>query len=741
MNYLPYVNPLQGTDSVYTFSKGNTLPLVSRPWGMTSWSPQSSEEGVGWFFHPSHRRFEGIRLTHQPSPWMRDYGHLALMPQSGPLFLEATRRASSYRPDEMVVQPHYFRIQLPRYETVLELAPAMRSAALKLSFQRKEDCRLIISPFAGESSIVIDPVGRRVTGYTRAHHGEAHEHFAMYFVMEFDCPVDAGHSSLFYADFVPVGELEGTGERAGAFAALDVPDSGSVNVRIGTSFISLEQACLTLDREVGSKSFEQVVEEAAEDWEGRLSSIDVETDREDEKSTFYTCLYRTCLFPRTWHEYDGAGEQVHFSAYDGRVHSGPMYMDIGFWDVYRTSLPLYSLLFPSLLAEMTQAWVNIYKESSWMPKWISPAERSAMPGTLIDAAIADVFVKGIPGFDAITAYEGLRKHATTAASDGVNGRTGIGPYMEHGYLPDDQFHESVSNTLDYYYGDFCIAQIAKGLGKEEDYQQFLQRAAQYGKLFDPVTGFMRGRDEAGNFSTSFDPLEWGGPYCEGGAWQCSWAVPHDIAGLAKLMGGSTAFIQKLDELMEMPPLFKTGSYGAEIHEMSEMAAIDFGQFAISNQPSFHIPYLFTVLGQPSRTQYWVRKALNELFSSQPDGYPGDEDNGSLSSWYIWGALGLYPLCPGVPEYVIGSPLFNKATIRLEDGEQLVVEAVNNNPEHVYWDTLTINGEPYTRLFVTHEQLAKGADLQFHMTRLPTEGQYDRDSLPYSLESREADERK
>jgi len=732
MNYLDAVNPLQGTDSVYTFSNGNTLPLISRPWGTASWSPQSNEAGEGWFFHPSHRRFQGLRLTHQPSPWIRDYGHLVIMPQHGRLHLDAESRAAYYRPEEMIVRPDYFRIRLPRYEAAMELVPAMRSARLRFSFEKREDCRVILAPFEGESSITVDISNRRVTGFTRAHNGEVSENFAMYFIMEFDCGLQEELSGTFCNDWVPDPTLEGIGNRVGAFAGLQVPESGEVNVRLGTSFISLEQAQWNMQQELGDYSLERLREQAAAEWESRLRVIQVESEDEEQLRTFYTCLYRACLFPRTWHEYNPAGEQIHFSAYDGNVHQGPMFTDIGFWDIYRTSLPLYSLIYPSMLAEMTAAWVQIYKESGWMPKWISPAERSAMPGTLIDAAIADAYVKGIGGFDVQAAYEGLRKHATVASTDRKHGRAGLEAYLKYGYLPSNQFHESVNNALDYHYGDFCIAQIAKGIGEDEDYHHFMERAHQYKHLFDSEAGFMRGREDQGAWQTPFDPLQWGDPYCEGGAWQCSWSVPHDISGLAKLMGGAEAMADRLDELMTMSPNFRTGSYGMEIHEMSEMAAIDFGQFAISNQPSFHIPYLYTVIGKPSRTQYWVRKATSELFSSRTDGLPGDEDNGSMSAWYLWSAIGLYPFCPGVPEYVIGSPLFRKVTIQLENGRELIIRADNNDANQVYWDSLTLDGMQWNKLKVSHEQLAAGVELQFHMTDTAADHKFAAADLPFSM---------
>ncbi|MFC3801501.1 GH92 family glycosyl hydrolase [Cohnella sp. GCM10012308] len=738
MNLLSYVNPLQGTDSVFTYSNGNTLPLIARPWGMASWSPQSDEAGAGWFFHPSHRRFQGLRLTHQPSPWIRDYGHLIVMPQSGPLYLKPDARAAFYRSQEMIVRPDYFRIRLPRYQASMELVPGMRSARLRFTFEDGQDARIVLSPFEGNSSIRIEADGRRITGYTRAHHGEAHPDFAMYFAMDFDCGIVPDKSGTFAGDdYAPTGLTEGAGERIGGYVGLDLPASGIVNARIGTSFISLEQAVWNMESEIGGFSLEQLREQTSAEWERRLGTIRVEGDDTEALRTFYTCLYRTCLFPRTWHEYKPTGEQVHFSPYDGTVHAGPMYTDIGFWDIYRTSLPLYSLLFPSLLGEMIEAWTNVYKESGWMPKWMSPAERSAMPGTLIDAAIADAYVKGISGFDVQAAYEGLRKHALTAAADGVHGRTGLKDYLHFGYLPANLYHESVNNALDYHYGDFCIAQMAKGLGREEDYRVFMDRAANYKRLFDTNTGFMRGVDDQGKWQEPFDPLQWGDPYCEGGAWQCSWAVPHDIAGLTELIGGSEAMIRKLDELMTMAPAFRVGSYRAEIHEMSEMAAVDFGQFAISNQPSFHIPYMYAAIGKPASTQYWVRKTMKELFGSGPDGLPGDEDNGSLGAWYIWGAIGLYPFTPGVPSYVLGSPLFRKATIQLENGRTLDIGAESYRADRVYWDKLLVNGKPWEALSISHELLASGADLRFHMADAPAERVVSGDALPYSMKNEAA----
>lgn len=733
MAWLDYVNPLQGTASYMNYSNGNCLPLTARPFGMAAWSPQTNEAGGGWFFHPSHRLFEGMRLTHQPSPWMGDYGHLTLLPQSGAPFLSAGTRGSSFRPDDMVVKPDYFRIKLLRYQTELELTPTVRCAALRLRYHRPEETsRLVLAPFDGESSVRIVPAERKVTGYTRANSHGAPASFALYYTLEFDCDVDAVQSGVFDRSYEPTAAWSGEGDRVGASIVLARPESGVVNVRIGTSFISLGQAERNLRAEIGERSFDEVRAEAAEVWERTLGRIEAEDEDRSKLDTFYTCLYRTSLFPRVWYEYDESGAMKHYSPYDGRIHDGPLYSDNGYWDTYRTEYPLLSLVAPSVLGEILQGWVNVYKEGGWMPKWASPGERSIMPGTLIDAVFGDAAVKNIGGFDLETAYEGLRKHAMQEADTPALGRRGLSDYLRYGFLPSDRYHESVNNTLDYMYGDFCIAQIAAKLGKREDGELLTARSRGYVKLFDPQTGFMRGRLEAGGWTEPFDPIAWGGDYCEGGPWQCSWAVQHDVRGLAALAGGSDAFKRRLDELFRMAPDFKIGAYPVEIHEMTEMAAIDFGQFALCNQPSFHIPYLYTAIGYPAGAQYWVRRAMEELFSAGPDGFPGDEDNGSMSAWYVFGALGMYPLCPGVPEYVIGSPLFARVCIHLENGKQIRIEAADNSLDNKYVRSTRLNGDLHPRLYFTHEELAAGADIRFEMCDAPSEQPYPASALPYSL---------
>lgn len=736
---LPYVNPLQGTNSFYHYSNGNTLPLVALPFGMASWSPQTNEEGGGWFFHPSHRHFQGLRLTHQPSPWIGDYGQVVLMPQTGKLCLSASERASSFLPREMMIKPDYFNIKLLRDHTTLELSPTQRCSYARMRFERFDAPRLILSFFEGETAIKLDSKNRRVTGYTRANKGGAPDNFAMYFVYEFDCEIDQPNSGIYDRNYNRMNLQEATGDGLGIFVGLSPDTKGTVAVRIGTSFISIAQAQRNLEREIGSKSFDMVRKDAAQSWEAILGRIRIEEEDLEQLKTFYTCLYRTCLFPRIWYEYDELDNQIHYSPYNGRIENGPMYSDHGFWDTFRTVYPLFSILFPSRLNEIMQSWVNVYKESGWMPKWISPGERSTMPGTLIDAAFADAYGKGVRDYDIASAYEGIRKHATQASSNPFYGRKGLDDYNRLGYVPCDGYDESVNNSLDYVYGDFCIAQIAKELGKKEDYRMFMKRAGNYRKLLRAENGFMQGRKEDGKWKEPFNPIAWGGDYCEGSAWQCSWAVQHDLLGLAEEMGGKEVLKARLDELMTMPPVFDVGSYPGEIHEMSEMAAAELGQFAISNQPSFHIPYIYTAIGYPDRTQYWVRKTLEEMFSSEEDGLPGDEDNGSLCAWYLFGAMGIYPLCPGIPEYVLGSPLLKKMMINLEDGKSLTITADDSDTNNKYVNRIMVNGIEYEKLSISHSQLITGGNIHFCMTDIPSDKEYKDNELPFSMSKESKDE--
>jgi predicted alpha-1,2-mannosidase len=743
------VNPRQGTESHFGFSRGNTLPLIARPFGMTHWCPQTNESRGGWFFHPGDRKLEGLRATHQPSPWIGDYGQLVVMPQTGLLRTGASDRASGYQPDQAMFQPHYFRAHLLQYDCTVELTPTERCAAVRCHFHADPAVdpvgaelprRLLFEPGPGAARVEVLPEARKLRGWTRANSGGVPENFALYFVAVFDTDLTAW--GTFQGRDAAPGQVEREGERAGAyveFAPAGRPRSGwgRVEARIATSFISWEQAERNLEREIGSLSFDALLEQGAEVWSQALGRLTVEGGSEEGRRTFVSCLYRTQLFPRVFHEFDAEGKPQHYSPYDGQVHAGPMVTDNGFWDTYRTMYPLLSLLDPDRLGAILQGWISAYQESGWFPTWASPGHRVCMVGTHADAIIADAVVKGIDGFDRETAYEGIRKHSFEVVTDDTGfGRLGLADYLKLGYVPDDRVHHaSASRTLDSAYDDFCIAQVARALGREEDARQLFQRAGNWRHVYDPGVGMMRGRNADGSWREPWDQFEWGGAFVEGGTWQHTWGVPHDPAGLIAAMGGPEAFVTKLEQMLAGPPLFRAGSYGFEIHEMTEMAGAGFGQYAHSNQPVHHALYLFAAAGRPDRTQYWVRRVLTELYS--PDHFAGDEDNGEMSAWYVLSALGLYPLCVGHPSYVLGSPLFPAAYLALPDGRTLTVRAVVEGDRPLadcpYARSVTWNGQPWTRLWIGHAELMQGGELCFTMSDTPPEPRRcTAEELPFSL---------
>ena len=725
-NLLDHVNTAQGTNSVHAFSEGNTLPLVARPFAMTHWAPQTEDSPR--FYKPTARQLQGIRATHQPSPWIGDYGHFLLCPQSGRRFLQASQRSSVFRAEDTTLKPHYFRTYLGRYRTTVEVTPTERCALMRLDFPTGEPARLILDLFDGECAFELDVADGVLSGFTRANTGGVPENYALYFYIEVDAPVEGG--GFFKAGETWEGETKRSGDGLGAFLEMAEP-VGPVTVRIATSFISVEQARRNLRREVGDRDFDALLDEAADIWNGVLNRIHIEEASQRQCETFYSCLYRAHLFPRIWYEYDEAGNPHHYSPYDGEVHSGVLYADNGFWDTHRTVYPLLALLDPDRLGEIVEGWVQAYREGGWFPKWTSPGYRACMIGTHLDAVVADACVRGIGGFDLETAYQAMLKNANEVGDEAGNyGRRGIGAFAELGWVPHDEVEHAASRTQDFAYNDFCVAQVAKALGNEDDYRRYRERAFYYRNSYNEQTGFMQGRLRDGSWETPFDEFRWGGAYIEGSAWQCTWAVPHDAAGLIELIGGPEATVDKLEQMLALPPRFEVGSYNFEIHEMTEMAAVEFGQYAHSNQPVHHVLYLYAFAGAGHRTQYWVRRVLDELYS--PQGFSGDEDNGEMASWYIFSALGFYPFCPGHPSYVLGSPLFKKATVHLPSGKELVVEAPDNDTEHVYVQGVAVDGAAHPAADIAHETLAAGCTLRFAMTDQPASLQHAPEHQPFSL---------
>ena len=669
MKYCSFVNTKQGSKSTHRYSNGNTLPLVQLPFGMASFAPQT-ESDKRWYYHPDSRSLEGIRLTHQPSPWIADYGAFVLMPQNKKLGASGDSRWSGYRPEDAVLTPYYLKTRFLRSKSDFELTPTERGACVKITFDEDGDNYLSVLPVTGWYSFRLD--GNTLYASTNMHMSGEAVKFKSYLVIRFpENSVDPeGTLTSCGKGFKKAKKAHGIGR--GIHIKLN---NKTTEIKLAISYISFEQALKNLDSELSGKSFSEVENAAEEKWEECLSRIRIESDDEKLIKTFYSCMYRAFLYPHKCYEY-ADGKPVHYCPHDGSVHGGVRYTDNGFWDTYRTVYPLFSLIAKDELREMLKAFINEYRESGWLPRWLSIGECGCMPSTLIDAVICDGAVKGfIDKADLETALEGMIHHSEKNSGKRNFGRNGAESYCKLGYVPYDEEKESVNLTLDAAYGDWCIAEIAKILGKTDTESKYRKRALNYRNLFDKETGFMRAKNKKGEFRPDFTPFGWGRDYTEGSAWQTSFAVPHDIEGLAELYGGREKLIEKIDELFAAPPEYEVIGYGSEIHEMTEMAAVDFGQCAISNQPSFHIPYIYSALGDVEKTAYWVRKLCDNAFSYENDGFPGDEDNGTTAAWFIFSVLGLYPFCPGKPEFVKGVKQVEKAFI---DEKELDINRFSSN---------------------------------------------------------------
>ncbi len=724
--HLALVNVMQGTNSIREFSHGNVLPLISAPFGMTDWSVQNAGDINERFFFQSRRNtFNGIRATHQPSPWAGDYGHFLIFPQTGPLILQTDARSCEYDPATTVMRPDYLKIHLKKYNLTTELTSSERAAVWRVHFGQSERTGRLIFDLAGDAQLQMKD--NRLWGYTKYHGGSAAGDFHCYFAATLDRPITGGRS---------VGTENSSGKGT-AYIEFATDNGRPMEMRIATSFISPEQAQINLNRET-AQGFEGVRQTTAAAWEKLMSRISVAGSQE-RKETFYSCLYRALKYPRKIYERNAAGEMIHYSPWNGKIEKGPAYTDTGLWDTYRTQFPLLSIAYPDIYGEIIEGWLNAYREGGWLPHWPNPGGFRAMPGNHADAMVADAMVKGIQGFDYETAYAALRKDAfeVPVAQPGqlVGGKAAMEDYLRLGYVPARKTEYWVSMTLDYAYNDWCVAQAAKRMSKTDDYRALMKRSQNYRNLWDSKTGFMRSKDERGNWSErNFDQYAWGGAYTECGPWQGSWAVQHDALGLADLTGGPVAFGKVLDDLFSQPPIFNTGAYNGVIHEMIEFVACNMGQYGACNQPSFHIPYLYSAIGQPWKTEYWTRRACRELFNASPNGFAGDDDNGSNAAWYLLSAMGIYPLTPGHPSYVLTSPEFDSVTISLPNGKTLTITAKGNTEKNVYVKSRTVNGKPWTKTWLSHAELVGGAKIVNTMSNQPAMRTVKPEELPYSAKT-------
>lgn len=649
MKYLPYVNVKMGTKSHPRRSYGNTLPLTQIPFGMASFCLQT-EVKRAWFYQPDHEFAEGIRLTHQFSPWVGDYGAFLMMPQNDVVANTGDGAWSGIRKNMTEEKPDYLKVHFLRSNCSFELTPTERGGAIRLTFADDRPSFLSLLPVLGHYSYRIDPETSTVYGVTDGHSLSRAENFHTYIAIRFlDDSMDTARTYT-----------SGEGESACIHIGVQ---KRVVEARMGISYISEEFASAALERECARLSFDELRTLAESNWEEKLSRIEIEATSETQMKTFYSCLYRTFLFPRKAYELNKEGMPVHYVPFDGSVKPGVRYTDNCFWDTYRTLYPLFTLIAREEFAEILEGFVTDYADGGWLPRCTSMGEVGCMPSTLFDAVVAEAAVNGIGSKDLLEkALEGMLYHATHEAEDSRYGRSGAYSFLRYGYVPKNEHRESVNLTQDFAYGDWCISTVAEILGKHDIAQEYKTHAHYYKNLFDSATGFMRGKDENGNITDDFDPCIWGGDYTEGSAWQNSFAVPHDIDGLAELYGGKENLRAKLDELFATPPRYRVMGYGFEIHEMTEMALVDFGQMAISNQPSFHIPFIYAALGEVEKTEYWVKRLTEEVFFPTDDGFPGDEDTGTTSAWYILSVLGMYRLCPGKDEWIKFKPTVGKAKI-------------------------------------------------------------------------------
>ena len=728
-----YVNPLMGTDSKISLSNGNTYPAIALPWGMNFWMPQTGKMGDGWAYTYASDKIRGFKQTHQPSPWINDYGQFSIMPMTGRLRIDQEQRACWFSHKAEKATPYYYSVYLSEYNLTTEIAPTERCAYFRFTFPETKDAYIVIDAFDRGSYVKVIPEENKIVGYTTRNSGGVPRNFKNYFVIEFDKPFTF---NKVWADYHTVEKhLELQSNHVGAAIGFSTKKGEQVHAKVASSFISPEQAELNL-KEIGKKTFEQTKEAGRKAWNDVLGRIKIEDNDENRMRTFYSCLYRSVLFPRMFYEVNAQGETVHYSPYNGEVRPGYMFTDTGFWDTFRCLFPFVNLVYPSMGEKMQEGLLNTYQESGFFPEWASPGHRGCMVGNNSASVVADAFMKNVTKADAEKMYEGLLKGANSVHPRvSTTGRRGYEYYNKMGYVPYDvKINESAARTLEYAYDDWCIYQLGRALNKpEEEIAVYAQRAMNYKNLYDKEHKLMRGKNKDGQFQSPFNPLKWGDAFTEGNSWHYTWSVFHDPQGLIDLMGGQQGFNQMMDSVFILPPVFDDSYYGGVIHEIREMQIMNMGQYAHGNQPIQHMLYLYNYSGQPWKAQHWIREVMDKLYTPNPDGYCGDEDNGQTSAWYVFSAMGFYPVCPGTDQYVMGTPYFKQMKLHLENGKTVVISAPGNSNENRYIASMTVNGKSLTRNYLTHKELMNGAKITMKMSSTPNKQRRVRESdFPYSF---------
>ena len=729
-NAVDFVNPLVGSDSNPELSTGNTYPAIAMPWGMNFWVPQTGKMGDGWQYTYSAKKIRGLKQTHQPSPWINDYGQFSLLPTVGKPVFDEAKRASWFSHKAEKATPYYYSVYLADYDVTAELCPTERAALMAFTFPKTDQANVVIDAFDKGSCIQVIPAERKVIGFSTRNSGGVPDNFRNYFVIEFDHDFDAFVS---VKDGQLISANEQKGNHVGAIITFKTSQRGEkIQARVASSFISSAQAMQNL-KELGQADMDQLKQQGRQRWNEVLGKIEVEDENIDHLRTFYSCLYRSLLFPRAFYEKDAAGEIVHYSPYNGTVQKGYMFTDTGFWDTFRCLFPLLNLMYPSENVKIQEGLANTYKESGFLPEWASPGHRGCMVGNNSASVVADAYLSGLRGYDMETLWQAV-VHGTQAVHPQVNstGRLGYEYYNKLGYVPYDvKINESVARTLEYAYDDWCIYQLGKALGKSaKELKPFAKRAMNYQKVFDKETKLMRGRLKDGKFMSPFNPLKWGDAFTEGNAWHYTWSVFHDPHGLIQLMGGKDAFNQMLDSVFILPPVFDNSYYGYTIHEIREMQVMDMGNYAHGNQPIQHAIYLYGYSGQPWKTQYWIRQVMDKLYTPAPDGYCGDEDNGQTSAWYVFSAMGFYPVCPGSGQYVLGTPYFKSMKLHLENGKEVDIQSEGKG---CYVDDMLLNGKSYQHNYLDMRSLMQGTQITYRLSEQPNlQRGTQEDDIPYSF---------
>jgi len=730
-DFADYVNPLMGTDSKPSLSNGNTFPAIGLPWGMNLWTPQTGRISDGWAYQYNADKINGFKQTHQPSPWMNDYGAFAIMPVTGKIRFTEKDRASWFSHKAEISKPYYYKVYLADEDVTTEIAPTERAASFRFTFPKADSSSVIIDALDRGSYIKIIPSENKIIGYTTRNSGGVAKNFKNYFIIVFDRPFDYSYTFL---DSVITKNLEQKCNHAGAIIGFTNTKKGEIiHARVASSYISFEQAELNL-KEIRNDNFETVKNNARAAWNKVLGKVKVSGGTTEQMRTFYSCLYRMVFFPLKFYEKNADGKIVHYSPYTGEIKDGYMFAGTGFWDTFRALYPFLNLVYPSIVKEMQEGLVNDFKEGGFLPEWSAPGYRNVMVGNNSASIVAEAYLKGLRGYDIETLYKALVHGANNEGPQGT-GRTGVKFYNELGYVPYDiGINENAARTLEYAYDDYCIYRLGKALGKPaSEIDIYKQRAMNYKNLFDKSHLLMRGKNKDGSFQSPFNPFKWGDAFTEGNSWHYSWSVFQDINGLINLMGGKKNFVAMLDSVFIMPPTFDDSYYGGVIHEIREMQIADMGQYAHGNQPIQHMIYLYDYAGEPWKTQYWARETMNKLYKATPDGYCGDEDNGQTSAWYVFSALGFYPVTPASDEYAAGAPLFKRAEIDFENGKKLFINAPNNSADNRYVQSVMYNSKPYTKNYFNHFDLQNGGTINIQMSPTPNRQRGIKENdLPYSL---------